>query len=150
MDKDAVERYNQWAEEGMSRVEQYGDGEVIVPSFNRLMTSVVKAAALLAMYDQTDTITLSHLLPAIRQAEMWFRDMIRMANEVSSSEFERRCDEVLAYISTGADKQRAETQVRRKFTRFRPRDWQEIFEALIGSGQIRKVREKKGYLEALT
>lgn len=150
MDTAAENRYNAWAEEGMQRVERYGDGEVVVPSFNRMMTSVVKAAALLAMYDQSNVITLKHLLPALKQAELWFRDMIRMASEISSSEFERRLDEVESFIASGKDKIRSEVEVRKKFTKFRPRDWQEIFEALKGSGRIRAAKEKRGYLEALS
>lgn len=150
MDKAAQNRYNEWAEEGLQRAERYGDGEVVIPSFTRMLTSVIKAAALLAMYDQTDVITLKHLLPALRQAEFWFRDMVRMASEISSSEFERRLDEVEGFIASHKDKIRSEVEVRKKFTKFRPRDWQEIFEALKGSGRIRNVRDKRGYLEALT
>ena len=150
MDAAALARYNQWAEEGMQRAERFEDGEAVVPAFQRLKTSVAKAAALLAMYDQTDKITLAQLLPAIGQAEFWFRDMLRMAGEVSASEFERRLDEVEAFIASGDGQMKTEVSVRKKFTRFKPRDWQEIFESLMGSGRIRKVRDKRGYLEALS
>jgi len=149
MDAAALKRYNQWAEDGMQRAERFDDGEAVVPAFQRMKTSVAKAAALLAMYDQTDTITLRHLLPAIRQSELWFRDMLRMAGEVSASEFERRLDEVEGFIAAGEDKMKPEVAIRKKFPRHKPRDWQEIFEALQGSGRIRKVRDKRGYWEAL-
>lgn len=149
MDAASLARYNQWAEDGMKRVEALGDDDVVVPSFQRLKTSVAKAAALLALYDQTDVITLKHLLPALAQAEMWFRDMMRMAGEVSASEFERRLDKVEGYIMTGKDSQRSEVDVRKKFPQYRPRDWSEIFDALKGSGRIRNAKDRRGYYEAL-
>lgn len=149
MSDEAIERFNQWAEEGMQRVERYGDGEVLIPSFNRMMTSVLKAAALLAMYDQTDTIEIYHLLHALKQAEMWFRDMVRMAGEVASSEFERRLNQVEDFIASGKDRIQSEVAVRQKFSEYRPRDMLEIFEALKASGRIRNVMDKKGFLEAL-
>lgn len=143
MDQAAINRYNKWAEEGMTLVENYHDSDILMPSFTRLGDSVLKAAALLAMYDQSDTITLAHLLPTLLQAESWFNDMVRMASEVSSSDFERRLNEVEAFIMSGENQTRLESSIRKKFSRFRPRDIEEIFLALVQSGRIKRLTGQK-------
>jgi hypothetical protein len=147
MDKAALNRYNRWAEEAMQIAERYGDGDIVVPAFQRMKTSIAKAAALLAMYEQSKEIKLVHLLPAIAQAELWFNDMIRMASEVSSSEFERRLDAVEKYISSGREGLMLESSVRRKFAQLRPREIDEVFSALKAQGRVRSKPGQK--LEAL-
>jgi hypothetical protein len=137
MDQASRKRYNTWAEHAMQIAERHGDGEILVPSFQRLKVSVAKAAALIAMYDQSSTITMKHLLPALLQAEAWFNDMVRMASEVSSSDFERRLNEVESYITSGEGQSRLESAVRRKFSRLRPREMEEILLALKAAGRIK-------------
>lgn len=149
MDKAATTRYNRWAEETMQFVERYGDDGILIPSFQRLKTSIAKAAALLTMYDQADTITLKHLLPALDQAELWFNDMVRMASEVSSSDFERRCDDIETFINSGEDRMRSEAAARKKFAKFRPQEFDEISKALMQQGRIRRSPNDRTKLEAL-
>lgn len=149
MDEAAIKRYDRWAEETMQFIEKYGDDDILLPSFNRMKDSVLKASALLAMYDQTATITLKHLLPALGQSELWFNDMVRMASEVSSSEFERRCDDVEIFINSGENSQRIESSVRKKFARLKPQEMDEVLKALTQQGRIRKSPKDRNRIEAL-
>lgn len=149
MDTAALNRYNRWIEDGMKLAESFGEDEVLVPSYKRMTISVYKASALLAMHDGTDTVTLKHLLPTLAQAELWFMDMTRMAAEVSSSDFERRLDEVESFIITGEDKKRTEASTRKRFARFKPNEFDEIIRALQAAGRVRRDPNDRNRLEAL-
>jgi hypothetical protein len=147
MDEESLARYNEWAEEAMQVSERYGDDGVIVPSYERMKNSIAVCAALLAMYDQSSIIRLPHVLSALQQAEFWYNDMLKMINEISASGFQRSQDEVENYITTGVDRIRLESSVRRKFARFKPREIEEILSSLKSQGRIRSCKGQK--LEAL-
>lgn len=137
-DESSRARYNKWAEEGMRSSEQYGDDGILIPSFQRMKTSIVKAAGLLAMHDGKTIVTLKHLLPTLAQAELWFNDMVRMAAEVSSSEFERRCDDIEGFIASGNDKKRLDSATRKRYARFKPAEYDEILRALQAQGRVKR------------
>lgn len=137
-DKAALDRVNLWARSASAIAAKVGDPEVLSPSLARMSISVQKAASLLALHEGTTTVTLRHMLFALRQAESWFKDMIRMAGEVSSSEYERRLVDVENYIGKAGDEGRTDQQIRKQFTRFRPQEVDEIFRALGSQGRIRK------------
>jgi hypothetical protein len=149
MDQATLKRYNKWAEAGMQAAEQYGDDNILVPSFQRMKTSIVKAASLLAMHDGSTTVTMRHLLHTLAQAELWFADMVRMAAEVSSSDFERRCDEIEGFIKAGKDGKQLEANVRRRFGKYKPNEFDEIVRALQMQGRLRRDLNDRQKLEAL-
>lgn len=149
MDAAAQKRYNKWAEQGMKLAESYGDDGILVPSFQRMKTSIIKAASLLAMHDGTTTPTLKHLLPTLAQAELWFADMVRMAAEVSSSDFERRCDDIEGYIKSGKDGKQLEANTRKRFAKYKPAEFDEIVRALQAQGRVRRDKDDRQKLEAL-
>lgn len=138
MDPAAHTRFNKWAEQGVQLAEGFGDDGVLVPSYERMMISVLKGCALLAMHDGEDTITLKHVLPALAQAELWFNDMARMATEVSSSEFERRCNDIEGFIASGESKLRLDSATRKRFARYKPNEYDEILRALQAQGRVRR------------
>lgn len=137
-DNAALTRFNKWAEQGMQLAEQYGDDGILIPSFKRMQTSIIKAAGLLAMHDGETTITMKHLLHALAQAELWFNDMVRMAAEVSSSEFERRCNDIEGFIASGENKVRLDSATRKRFARYKPNEYDEIVRALQAQGRVRR------------
>lgn len=148
MDKAAQTRYNRWTDEAIEAAEKYDPdmGEALAA---RMHGNVMRAAGLLALYNQTETITLRELIPVLDQAEVWFVDMIHMAREVSNSEYERRKDDIRAYIEKGKNGQRNETDIRRTFGRLRPREMAEALEALSKEGYVRELRDNRGVWEAL-
>jgi hypothetical protein len=144
---EAASRLNRWAVDLATYVSNSLDEAGLNAAKDRLKWSVAKAATLLAVHDGEDRVQLKHLLPALWQAERWASDMVRMYLEVSSSDFERICAEVENYIAYGEDRQRPESQVRRKFARLRPQQFDEVVDALRKQGRIRKIAE--GRWEAL-
>lgn len=148
-DDDALDRLNAWADITDHMATKYGDGEVLVPSVARLQVSVAKAAALLALHEGFEEIQLRHVLFALRQAELWFRDMVRMASEVSASDWERRQDEVSDYIVSGTNSIRTDQAIRSKFSRFRPQEMDEVLTGLTKRGKIRKSPDNAKAWQAL-
>lgn len=145
-DATALKRLDGWL--GVVRGLSKND-EVLSPSVERLNFSVQKAASLLALYEKTDTVTLRHLLFALRQAELWYRDMVRMSKEVSASEFERKLFEVETYVRSGKDAIRSDMQLRKQFAKYRPAEISEMTHALQSQGRIRTVPEDRSKWQAL-
>jgi hypothetical protein len=148
-DEAALKRINAWAQSAEVLAAKLGDPEVLAPSLARLTISVQKAASLLALHEGSTTVTIRHMLFALRQAEAWFRDMVRMAGEVSSSEFERRLIEVEAWIAGGKDNGRTDQQVRKQFAKLRPQEADEVLRALQQQGRIRKDPDNSKRWQAL-
>ena len=148
-DKSAKTRINKWTEDGARYLIDSDSDKVLRTAYDRLKWSVTKAATLLAMYDQSKTVTMTHTLHALAQAELWFNDMIRMSAEVSSSDFERRCDDVEQFISSGESRMRIESSVRKKFARLKPAECDEVIKALMLQGRIRRSPQARTKLEAL-
>ena len=139
---DARTRYNAWAEQVRRHSEEYGDA-ALSASVDRFQHSTRKAAALLAMYDGKEAIEMPHLLGALAQAELWYRDMLRMLNEVSSSEFEHLLNEVEAFIAQGTNGERQNAAVRRKFASLKPQEINDVLNSLKSQGRIRSNGESQ-------
>lgn len=137
-DEPATKRLNQWARELKAQLSNGPEGHARAAAVERLGSSVVKAAALLAMHDGETTITLKHVWHALAQAELWVKDLLVMLGEVSSSEFERRLSEIEQYIAQVGESGRLDTTVRKAYARYRPQEIDEIFRALTQQGRIRK------------
>ena len=133
-------RYGAWAELVRTHAEGYGD-PVLEASVSRFQQSVRKAAALLAMYDGSDSIEVTHLLPAIAQAELWYGDLLRMLSEVSASGFEKLQSDVENFIAQGAGGVRADAAVRQKFKHLRPQEFRDVLDTLIKQGRVRNIGE---------
>lgn len=143
------ERLNKFALTAKMAIQGVGDSNILDPSVERLITSVVKAAALLAIHEGSDSIKIRHALFAIRSAEYWFRDMVRMAREVSSSEFERKLNDIEQYILSGKSNMRKEAEIRRKFAMHHPREFDDLMKSLTMQGRIRRPVGASGHWMAL-
>ena len=115
---------------------QYAD-HVLDAGMDRLRDSVLRASALLAAFYESEHIELFHVLHAIRQGEVWFKGLVRMLYAVSSTDFGRIRDAVLAYVASGPDHGRLESSIYKHFT-FKPRDFGEVMQALQKSGEVRR------------
>ena len=96
----ALARWNAWKVDTKRYIAGMDNESVIEPSRDRLSYSVWKTAALIAIHDRKREINEEHLLRALEQAEWWFRDMVHMANQVASSEFESRVDKIEMLVAT--------------------------------------------------
>lgn len=137
IDPQARKRYNLWAESIRQHAEK-SQNRALNSAVSRLQHSVRKSAALLAMYDGVTIIQPIHLLIALKQAEFWYADLLRMLHMVSSSSYERLLDQVEAFISGGTNGTQKDAMIRRKFAGLRPQEIAEVLLSLERQGRIRK------------
>lgn len=75
-------------------------GDVLVPGAQRLGVTMLKCAALLAMLDESDEISLSHMLTAINYGTEWARYMEELASQVSKTAEARELEELEELIAS--------------------------------------------------
>lgn len=106
-----------------------------LPSVERLTVSTAKCAALLAMADCADKVTLDYVVTAIYYAEVWFKNMLGKISIVSSTLWKKQQDAVLSTILAEGT-----MSYKKLYNRWRheymPRDFSDILRALEDSGHI--------------
>ena len=147
MSREANIRYNFMGKVVSSYLIATNQFEYLSAAVLRFGTNVRKAAALLALHDGVTEVAEGHMIHAVRQGELWFRDMIRMANEVAATDFERQVDEMEKYIVDGTKNRRPYSDVRNKFRGMRAQDFQECLTNLIARGRV-KSDQKTGIITA--
>jgi hypothetical protein len=147
MTDEALSRFNKFKWDMGIFTEGHPNEDSIEPSRQRLALSIWKAAVLLAMYEKSDNVELKHLLIAIHYAEQWFTNLVRMAQSISESEWQRELDELEAFVTNKGGKVRFD-EVFRRFGSKRKREFDEMVESLRSQGRIRMyVDNSKTYLE---
>lgn len=134
---ESVARLNKFVRELEEYAFKTGD-EVVEAGVERIRDSVVKASVLLSTFKGEATISEQTMLRAILQGEEWFKSMLKMVSEISTSSFGREQDELVSYISSGSGRTRDEDAIYRKFS-FRPGEFREIMDSLRFGGRVRKV-----------
>ena len=145
----ALDRFNQYKWEMGNFAESHPERESIEPSRQRLALSVWKAATLLAMYEKSDEVKLSHMLVAIYYSEEWFENLIRMASAISASEWQRDVDQLEAYVVDRGGRVRYE-EAYRKFSNKKKREFDDMVEALRSQARVATIVDnRKTYLEVI-
>lgn len=149
MSDQALERFNQFKWEMGNYAEAHPEKESIEPSRQRLALSVWKCAVLLAMYERSEQVEISHLLSAIFYAEEWFENLVKMATAISASEWQRDVDKLEAFIVEKGGRVRYE-EAYKKFSNKRKREFDEMVDALRSQARAQEVTEsQKRYLEVV-
>ncbi len=147
MTDDALKRFNQFKWDMGLFVEGHPQEESIEPSRQRLALSIWKIAVLLSMYDKSDEVQMHHVLVAIHYSENWFANLIRMAQSISESEWQRELDDLEAFVTNKGGKVRFD-EVFRRFGSKRKREFDEMVESLRSQGRLRLyVDNHKTFLE---
>lgn len=73
--------------------------ESIEPSLVRLRETLLKCAALLALYRGADKFDTTDVLLAISHAEVWFKTLLRVADEIAESPYSRDLEEFEKFIA---------------------------------------------------
>ena len=147
MTDEALERFNKFKWDMGVFAEGHANEESIEPSRQRLALSIWKVAILLAMYEKSDVVELRHILVAIHYAEGWFANLVRMAQSISESEWQRELDELETFVANKGGKARFD-EVFRRFGSKRKREFDEMIESLRSQGRLRLyVDNSKTYLE---
>jgi hypothetical protein len=149
MSEQALERFNQFKWEMGNYAEAHSEKESIEPSRQRLALSVWKCAVLLAMYEKSEQVEVTHLLSAIYYAEEWFENLVKMASAISASEWQRDVDKLEAFIVERGGRVRYE-EAYKKFSNKRKREFDEMVDALRSQARAQEVTEsQKRYLEVV-
>lgn len=110
--------------------------DILEPSLVRMGVTIRKAASLLAMSEARDYIVLNDVLLAIQAAEVWVNNLVKIASQISGSEFARACDEIETFIESKGGEVRRELVVRR-FKNVETRVLASYIGSLIEQGRIR-------------
>ena len=148
-DSAARARMNKWSKEITKQAYFSSDSELLLPTFDRMVNSVAKVAACLALYNGRDKVAVDDVLHALAQAELWFRDTSRMLEQISSSDYEKKLDELELFISTGSGGRRSDAVIRRKFARYRASEYDDLINSLRKQGRVRYDPQDRKYLEAM-
>lgn len=101
------------------------DWDIIEPALTRHMESMLKAAALCAMYRGDTVIEEEDALHAILAVENWLKNLVRVAEQVGDGDFQKRCAEAEAYIRQLGGSATA-TKIYHRFGNWITRDAKEI------------------------
>lgn len=148
-DREATARLNEWIELATQIMEKHDESELIGASVVRMFTSAAKCAALLAMYEGRDVVQVGDILHVLEQCERWFRDLERMAGNIANSDYEVKLEEVIHHIANQRDHKILESTLRKKFARYREREFTEMIESLKKQGRIRAIPGQAQTLEAI-
>jgi hypothetical protein len=117
--------------------------DVLQGPLTRLTETLVKCAALTALYDGRTQFTETDALIAIWYGTDWFYNFLRVVEETSESEFSRSANEIEAYIRT----QGGSVTATKLLHRFRamiqrsPRELDDRISFLVNSGRINPDRK---------
>lgn len=140
--------YIEFSDEAWERMEDFADAmdeyvqdnpryEILSPAVDRLDKNLKKVAALLAMSEQRDEVSMHDALTVIYYGTQWAEDLIQMVDGVADSALQRDLDSLLALIESGGGviKYRAAVKwATRRGTGLRV--FRELVETLVDSGII--------------
>jgi hypothetical protein len=135
---EALERFALASKDMKEQLEQHTLWRVIEPSWKRLASETVrKYASLLALSECSTTVELRHALYAIRQAEEWVANLVKVAEGISASAFQKECDDVERFVVThGGSVSKA--KLVNGFKAWRYREFVERLESLVQQGRLRE------------
>lgn len=122
--------------------------DILEPSLVRLGVTLRKAASLLAMADGRSVVQLNDVLLALEATEEWVENLATVVSQISASDFERACDEVLDFVKSKGGSVPREKVIRR-FRAIETRFLESYIGSLISQGYLREVfgKDKVKYLE---
>lgn len=142
--RDALRRIGR-ARDTMARVAHNHPREAVLgPSIRRLGDNIRKVSALFAMADGSTRIETFHVLKTLEHAEEWLRNLVWIADKVSSSSFQRDSDEMNRFI-IGQGGTVLMSKMARTFKRLEPRDYLARLESLKMQGRIKESSDGKSY-----
>lgn len=130
---DAWRRWNEAKWDLLQSILQHDRAEVLEAGVERLALSIAKAAALIAMADGRDTIRMDDMLVAIRYGEGWARDMVKSAEMVSESYWQKDMDAVADMVLARGGEARWQDVYSRSGKR--PAEFLQLVEGLTQSGR---------------
>jgi len=141
--EEAWERWNKWKVDSKRFIRGLPNEQVMEPARDRMAFSILKASALLAIHERQKQVGVEQLLPVLEQAEMWFADMMRMADKIASSDFEAKADAIERMVAqAGGALPRKKVYSSTPFRGARVGEVDEHIRSLVAQGRIIEAREK--------
>lgn len=116
--------------------------EVLLPTTDRMGTSVMKCAVLLAMSEKMERVEMRHVLKAIALAEEWYSATAMIAGRILHSSWSARQEELLAAAKSRVDGITQQELYSRYRTRMQEKDIESDLNVLMKAGLIKKVAER--------
>lgn len=132
----AWQRFNDFVWDIGSEAERHDLASVVEPTTDRLSKSTLKVACILAMVEQRDEVEMRHIVKAISFAEHWYSNLLLLAGKVRESEWAKRQEEVEEALGTFGEVVSYSKAYNKVRSRFRPREFGEIIEALEYGNRI--------------
>jgi hypothetical protein len=148
-ERDAQTRLNKWIEQADTILDHHPAKAAIAAAVVRMFSSAAKACALLAMYDSRAYVTEGDVLHVLAQCELWFRDLERMADNISGSDYEKKLQEIVDFVLGQPEFTALESTVRKKFARYRASEFDDMLNSLKKQGRLRKHPTKDQALLAI-
>ena len=146
--KGARSRFDKWSVEITKQAYYSDQSEIMLPTVSRLTVSIAKVSGALAMYNGRLVVEEEDVLHALAQAELWYQDMLRMSGEIASSDYEKKLDDIEAFIQSGSGGKRSDAAIRRKFARYRASEYDDFVNSLRKQGRVRYNPQDRKILEA--
>lgn len=144
MDVEAHARYNKFVTEALDAAQVQSKATILEAGTARLNTSVLKAAALIAMADGCDEVSLKHMLAAINYCGEWFEHLVAMTNRISESGWKRQQDKLAEMMVLNAGELSWKAAYRGFASELRPKQFLDLVQALEEAGRLILTKDKKG------
>lgn len=134
---EAEARFVKFREDVTAAVNDSKRPEVIDATADRMTLSILKLAALLAMHERKQKITLDHMLQAISYAGEWFDNAVLVAGMISESEWQRDVSKLEELIISKGGKL-SWHRAYQAFPEKKTKDFEEMVAALESRGSLRR------------
>jgi hypothetical protein len=118
--------------------------EVLLPTVDRMGTSVMKTAVLLAMAERFTQVEMRHVLKAMFLAEEWYGATARIVGRIMHSSWSAQQEEVLTMVRSRIDGVTQQEIYSRFRTKLQEKDIESIINVLLKAGMVRKIIERGG------
>ena len=135
---EALQRFAYASKQMKEKLVKHHLWRIIEPSWKRLASETVrKFASLLALSEGSTVVEMRHALYAIKQAEEWVNNLVTVSEGITSSLFQKECDDVERFVVTcGGSVSKAKLVNRFRAMRFR--EFNERLESLYQQGRLRE------------
>lgn len=133
----ALDRMTKFAIDAAAIAQKRREWEILEPCIVRMASNVRRAASLLAIEQQRETVEYQDVVCAIEAAEEWLASLFTVAEQISESAWARDTDEIENFIASKGGSVRREVVM----TRFKSRHTRDLLmqiDALIGMGRLKE------------
>lgn len=143
MTEAAHARFNVFVTEALDAAQIQSKATILAAATNRLSTSILKAATLLAMVDMCDEVQLKHMLGAVNYCGEWFEHLVEMTQRISESNWKRRQNKLMEAIFSKGGEISWPAAYRLFNAEMKAREFTELVQSLEEAGQVILSKNKK-------